>query len=76
MREYSRFHNKHYELVTKIDEKVTKSGNTPPGVNKEDEFKDMIDELQDFINLKSMLSLAKHKNFLLDSDDEDLDLRT
>lgn len=59
MREYSRFHNKHYELVVKIDEKVTKSGNGPPGVNKEDEFKAMIDELQDFINLKSMLSLAK-----------------
>jgi len=44
VREYSRFHNKHYELVTKIDEKVTKSGNAPPGVNKEDEFKDMIDD--------------------------------
>jgi len=59
VREYSRFHNQHYDLVTKIDEKVTKSGNGPPGVNKENEFKDMIDEFEDFINLKSMLSLAK-----------------
>jgi len=62
--------------VTKIDEKVTKSFNTPPGVNKEDEFNDMIDELQDYINLKSMLSLAKQKKFLLESDDEDLNIKT
>jgi len=76
VREYSRFHNQHYELVTKIDEKVTKSGNGPPGVSKEDEFKDMIDELNDFIDLKSMLSLAKQKKYLYDTDAEDMEATT
>lgn len=59
MTEYSKFFDKHYELVAKIDERVINFNGIPGKKDFDDELnRDLADHV-DGINLKSLFSLAK-----------------
>lgn len=61
--EYSKFYNKHYDLVAQIEERVTKHGNAS-GTNQlgqDDDlgFQNTLEQQVDGINLMQLFSLAK-----------------
>lgn len=66
MEEYSKFFNHHYELVAKIEERVTRYGTancTDRDLGKgERAFQNSLAEQVDSINLMQLFSLAKKTN--------------
>ena len=58
--EYSKFHNKHYNIVARLEERVTKHGTSAGGLTEE-EIKLASEEGDDVetLNMLQLFSLAK-----------------
>lgn len=59
VKEYSKFFNKHYDIVAQIDERVINYNDIPHKRNNEDDQNNDADESIEGINLRSLFSLAK-----------------
>jgi len=62
VQEYQRFFNKHYNLVARLEERVTKHGNSSMTLTEEEMKMGLMDD--EGINIMGLFSLAKRNPFL------------